>query len=181
MHLGSTSIKGLTAKPTIDISVAVYKLKDTDFYKDKLSPLQYVTTNGSKFENWILWDRVNCGQKYHLHLMQFDSMRLFQQVLFKIFLEEHKYAADLYARKKEAWLSWDEHIWYSMNKKPFLDDVCTHALCAILEKPLLWKEKVESVMGYNPFPCLFEAGFCDSKKEIINKYIDEKRVRFGKI
>ena len=178
MHLGSTSINGLTAKPIIDISVAVHELKDSNFYKDKLSPLRYTTSNGSKFEDWILWDRENDGQEYHLHLMQFDSMRLFQQVAFKIFLETHEYVADLYVRKKKAWL-WEDHIWYSMNKKPFLDDVCSHVLAEILEEPLLWKNKVESIMGYNPFPCLFETEVCESKKEIIEKYINEKKRRFG--
>jgi hypothetical protein len=43
-------------------------------------------------------------------------------------LEEHPKAADLYARKKKAFLILDYHIWYSMNKKPFVDEVNMYAL-----------------------------------------------------
>jgi len=155
IHIGSTSIEGMVAKPIIDISIAVCELKDKAFYEEKLSPIGYKHCNGSKFENWILLDKNDYRQDYHVHLMPYDSMRLFKQVLFKIFLEENPDAADLYARKKKAFLVLDEHIWYSMNKKPFVDEVNLYALLDAIENPIFWAERVANIMGYIPYAELF--------------------------
>ena len=75
IHIGSTSIEGMVAKPIIDISVAVYELKDSAFYLELLSGIGYVYGNGSKFEEWILLSKTYCGQQYHLHLMSYNSAR----------------------------------------------------------------------------------------------------------
>jgi GrpB-like predicted nucleotidyltransferase (UPF0157 family) len=50
IHIGSTSIEEMDAKPIIDISIAVNELKDTIFYEEKLLPSGYKLCNGSKFE-----------------------------------------------------------------------------------------------------------------------------------
>ena len=123
IHIGSTSIYGMEAKPIIDISIALHDLKDGIFYEEKLSPIGYVHCNGHKFQKWILFEKNECGQEYHVHLMSHDSLRLFKQVMFKIFMEERADAADLYVRKKKAYLALDDHIWYSMNKEPFVKEV----------------------------------------------------------
>jgi GrpB-like predicted nucleotidyltransferase (UPF0157 family) len=133
-------------------------LKTSAFYEERLSPIGYKHCNGSKFEEWILFDKTYYEQQYHLHLMPHDSVRLFKQILFKIYLEENPEAADLYVRKKKAFLMLDDHIWYSMNKKPFVDEVDTHALWDILKRPKFWKNRVESIMGYVPYAELFNIG-----------------------
>ena len=155
IHIGSTSIEGLDAKPIIDISIAVYELKDRDFYDEKLSSIGYVHCNGSKFEKWILFKKDDCGQEYHVHLMPYDSTRLFKQILFKIYLGENPKAADLYVRKKKAFLALDDHMWYSMNKKPFVEEVNIYALLSILNRPNFWQERVENILGYVPYAELF--------------------------
>jgi len=38
------------------------------FYEEKLSPVGYEHCNGSKFEEWILLEKKDCGQEYHVHL-----------------------------------------------------------------------------------------------------------------
>jgi len=155
IHIGSTSIVVAEAKPIIDISIAVCVLKDANYYLGKLSPMGYALCNGSSFQKWILLNKNNEGQEYHVHLMPYDSVRLFKQIIFKIFMEENPYAADLYVRKKKAYLALDDHIWYSMNKEPFVDEVCFYALSDISEQPTYWKERIEKVMGYVPFDDLF--------------------------
>jgi GrpB-like predicted nucleotidyltransferase (UPF0157 family) len=163
IHIGSTSIEGLDAKPIIDISIAVHELKDTAFYEKKLSPVGYEHCNGSKFEEWILLEKNDCGQEYHAHLMPYDSRRLFKQVLFKIFMEESPSAADLYVRKKKAYLALDEHMWYSMNKKPFVDEINLYALLDAIEHPIYWIERIYDIMGYVPHTKLF--AFVKEKRE----------------
>jgi len=96
-----------------------------------------------------------CGQEYHVHLMPYDSRRLFKQVMFKIFMEESPSAADLYVRKKKAYLALDEHIWYSMNKKPFVDEINLYALLDAIEHPIYWIERIYDIMGYVPHAKLF--------------------------
>jgi GrpB-like predicted nucleotidyltransferase (UPF0157 family) len=155
IHTGSTSIDGMEAKPIVDISVAVYELKDRAFYEEKLSPIGYAHCNGSKFDEWILFDKKDSVQQYHVHLMPHDNMRLFKQILFKIYMEENPEAADLYVRKKKAFLALDEHIWYSMNKKPFVDEVNMYALLDAVESPSFWRERIENIMGYVPYVELF--------------------------
>jgi len=155
IHIGSTSIDGMEAKPIIDISIAVYELKDGTFYEEKLSPVGYALCNGHKFQKWILFGKNESGQEYHVHLMPHDSMRLFKQMMFKIFMEEKPYAADLYVRKKKAYLALDDHIWYSMNKEPFVNEVNMYALVDAIENPTYWSERIESIMGYVPHADLF--------------------------
>ena len=155
IHIGSTSIEGLDAKPIIDISVALCELKDRGYYEEKLASIGYVHCNGSKFEDWILFEKEDCEQEYHVHLMKYDSTRLFKQILFKIFLEENPEAADLYVRKKKAYLMLDDHIWYSMNKKPFVEETNVHAILSILHNPVYWRERIENILGYLPYAELF--------------------------
>lgn len=157
MHIGSTSIEGLDAKPLVDISVAVNELKPTAFYNEKLLPIGYKHCNGGKFQEWILYEKADSnGQEYHLHMMQYDSIRLFKQIMFKIFLEENPDVADLYVRKKKAYLVLDDHIWYSMNKKPFVNEVNCYALQDAIDDSAYWSNRIKEIMGYVPHAELFE-------------------------
>ena len=183
IHIGSTSIEGMDAKPIVDISVAVHELKDAEYYIDKLSSIGYERSNGSKFEEWILLRKTHNEQKYHVHVMAHDSGRLFKQVLFKVYMEENAEDADLYARKKKAFLVLDEHIWYSMNKEPFVDEVNYYALVDILWKPSFWKKRVQDLMGYIPFPEVFTATDFLPSDELVhalfkgtNKYEEYKKM-----
>ena len=178
IHIGSTSIEGMIAKPIIDISIAVYELKDGAYYEEKLSSIGYTFCSGHKFEKWILLEKNDCGQMYHVHFMPFGSVRLFKQVLFKIFMEEHPNAADLYARKKKAFLVLDDHIWYSMNKKPFVDEVNMYALLDAIESPIFWRERIESIMGYILYEELFAVEDREAKQvqiEIAYKLLKDNR------
>jgi GrpB-like predicted nucleotidyltransferase (UPF0157 family) len=178
IHIGSTSIEGMDAKSIIDISIAVNELKDTIFYEEKFLPSGYKLCNGSKFEKWILFNKDDCGQKYHVHLMHYDSMRLFKQVMFKIFMEGNSDAADLYIRKKKAYLILDDHIWYSMNKKPFVDEINMYALLDAIEKPNYWKKRIEDIMGYVPHAELFtieKRGIKQVQFKIAYKLLQDER------
>lgn len=171
IHIVSTSVERMDAKPIIDISIAVNELQEDSYYKDKLSDIGYTITNGSKFEKWILFYRNNGGQEYHLHLMHYESMRLFKQVLFKIYLEDNPKVADLYVRKKKAILILDDHIWYSMNKKPIVDEICTLAFLEITEHPNYWRERIQNVMGYVPHMEFFEM---NDKVGIVQEMLRDK-------
>jgi len=70
-------------------------------------------------------------------------------------MEENPYAADLYVGKKKAYLALDDHIWYSMNKEPFVNEANMYALVDAIENPPYWNGRIESIMGYVPHSDLF--------------------------
>ena len=49
-HVGSTSVKGLPAKPIVDIAIGVNSLNDIDKYLDKLSKIYTVKPNTEREE-----------------------------------------------------------------------------------------------------------------------------------
>ena len=167
IHIGSTSIEGMTAKPIVDISIALHKLENVAFYEEKLSSIGYIYRNGSQFEEWILFNKDHPEQQYHLHFMAYDNRRLLKQILFKIYLEEDFEVADLYVRKKKAFLRFDEHMWYSMNKLPFVEEVSALALIDAIRKPYFWRERVKNIMGYIPYAELFDMNSELSKAQYI--------------
>ena len=46
-------------------------------------------------------------------------------------------------------------MWYSMNKKPFVEETNVHAILSILHNPIYWRERVENILGYLPYAELF--------------------------
>ena len=49
----------------------------------------------------------------------------------------------------------DDHMWYSMNKKPFVEETNVHAILSILHNPVYWRERIENILGYLPYAELF--------------------------
>jgi len=148
IHIGSTSILDMDSKPIIDISVGLNNFSDLKFYENILDDIGYCNVNESK--NWYLFDKVSEGKEYHLHLMPSNSFRLFQQVLFKIFLEDNKEYANQYVFLKKFYLESDREIFYSMNKEPFVAKINLLSLEEWVANLSLWEKKIIKVMGYYP-------------------------------
>jgi hypothetical protein len=65
-------------------------------------------------------------------------------------------------------------MWYSMNKKPFVDEVNMYALLDAIETPSHWSERIKSIMGYVPHEELFfveEQGVKQARYEIAYKLL----------
>ena len=150
MHIGSTSIIGMDAKPIIDIAVGLNSFSELKFHESILNNIGYCYINGLKMDNWYLFDKISEGKEYHLHLMPANSFRLFNQVLFKIFLEENKEYATQYVLLKKFYVENDAQIFYSMNKEPFVSKINKLALREWLHNLALWEKKISKVMGYYP-------------------------------
>ena len=115
------SVVHMDAKPIIDIAIGMNNLAELQFYKEILLNIGYYHVNGYKINNWYLFDKIYDDQEYHLHIMPYNSMRLFKQVLFKIFFEENEEYSHQYASLKRFYAENDDQVFYSMNKEPFVE------------------------------------------------------------
>jgi len=110
-HIGSTTVKGLAAKPVIDILVEVKNLLDLDKYNEQIATLGFVV----KGENGISGRRYfqKGGQKrsHHVHAFQSGDFNLIRHRAFKEYLIAHPWASSEYGQvKKEARLKSDNNI-----------------------------------------------------------------------
>lgn len=89
-HIGSTSIPGLSAKPVIDIFVAVSPFRSIPYYKDKLENrnCRYTPTDimnrylFSKYTDENVWT-------HNLHLLPFDeNFYSHNEILFRDYLRK---------------------------------------------------------------------------------------------
>ena len=108
--------------------------------------------------------------------MPYDSVCLLKQVLFKVYLEQDFRAADMYVRKKKSFPIFDDHIWYSMNKLSFVEEVNVLAICDIIQRLIFWRQRIETIMGYVPYAEFFEINSGLSKNKRIREFFESDKV-----
>ena len=107
-HIGSTSIAGLPAKPTIDILVEVLQLNDEikQIITQKMQLLGYKNMQNSEKKNSMTfgkgYDEHNIdAQTYHTHIREKGAMPQ-DEILFRDYLRQHPDACSEYAKLKYA-------------------------------------------------------------------------------
>jgi len=122
-HIGSTSIKGLDAKPIIDILVGVQKLDEMTDYVEALTLIDYEYVPkpefaDRKFFRKGLWGQGTC----HLHICEFNSGEWIEKILFRDYLRTHPQAANEYAllKKQLATKYQNDRSIYTKEKEPFI-------------------------------------------------------------
>lgn len=90
-HIGSTSIKGLSAKPIIDMAVGVDKLSDFDkiknnFINDKDYSMKAESTDGEVF---ITKGDEN-NRTHFIHVMEINGDRYIDSILFRDYLRNNE-------------------------------------------------------------------------------------------
>ena len=72
-HFGSTSIKGLVAKPIIDIIVGVKDLNEVSNYVSPLIEIEYEYVPKTEFKDRSFFRKGQWGQgTCHLHICEFN-------------------------------------------------------------------------------------------------------------
>ena len=110
-HIGSTTIPWIKAKPIVDINIGLYELKNEKEYMPRLQEAGYVYTTGSKFENWILFKKVEKEKRFNLHLLEANNQRYIEQIRFKEILMNDKQIALHYERVKIR-ATYDDPVFY---------------------------------------------------------------------
>ncbi len=101
-HVGSTSIPGMKAKPIIDIAVVVKKLKSDNEYIEILKNAGYEYRDDNAVKGEHLFEKVKNNLTTHfIHVIEKDSTRWLNYILFKEYLLENKDEIKKYIELKE--------------------------------------------------------------------------------
>ena len=98
-HVGSTAVPGLSAKPIIDIMVAVTSLTLPEDYDSKLAPLGYEYHDSE--EAGRLFFRKGTPRTHHVHIVESGSWTLRRHLLFRDYLRAHPQTMQQYVRLKQ--------------------------------------------------------------------------------
>lgn len=123
-HIGSTSIKNLSAKPILDIAIEIKSFNDGEFLAKPLENLGY-SYKGTN----ILPDRhyFNKGEPrtHQIHMYQVNNQYLVEQLAFRDYLRKNENARNEYEQLKKKLASTnsnDKHK-YANEKTDFIKSI----------------------------------------------------------
>ncbi len=110
-HIGSTSVKGLVAKPVIDILVEVTSLKALDASSKKIAALAYIVKGENGISARRYFQKGGNQRTHHVHAFQTGDLNLMRHRAFKAYLIAHPIVSLEYGQiKKEAMHNSDNNI-----------------------------------------------------------------------
>jgi len=96
-HIGSTSVKGLTGKPIVDMIVETDNLNDAALL---LESLGYNLKGELNIPFRPFFDKQENSHKYNLHLFEKGNPEIALNLLFRDYLREHKEEREEYGKLK---------------------------------------------------------------------------------
>ncbi|MET1249628.1 GrpB family protein [Sporolactobacillus sp. STCC-11] len=101
-HVGSTSIPGIFAKPTIDILAEVNDLNAVDLLNSSLSKLNYraLGENGIHQRRYFVKEDGQGRHLFHLHIFVVDTDNVVRHLAFRDYLRTHDEDAAFYSTLK---------------------------------------------------------------------------------
>lgn len=92
-HFGSTSIQGMTAKPTIDIMIIVKNIDEVDKYNEEMIKHDYIVRgeNGIPRRRYFIRLKED-GENHasHVHVYESDNPHVQDELMFRDFLRVNK-------------------------------------------------------------------------------------------
>ena len=137
-HIGSTSVRGLSAKPIIDILLAADKLAEAEEATPQIVAAGYEAKgeNGIPGRRYFQKSDEDGVRKVHLHAYEKGNPELHRHLVFRDYLREHPKEANRYAEIKEK------------AAKKFEYDIESY----IAEKSPIVKELEQKALQWNPRP-----------------------------
>ena len=99
-HIGSTAVKGLSAKPIIDIAVGVNKLEDFETIKNEFEKEPYFIKENSDDGEILIRKGTEDNRTHYIHVMEINSKRYKNAIVFRDYLRKHKDVAQEYENLK---------------------------------------------------------------------------------
>jgi GrpB-like predicted nucleotidyltransferase (UPF0157 family) len=100
-HIGSTSVKGLKAKPIIDIMPLVKDIKTVDKFNDEMIKIGYEPMGEYGIPKRRYFRKGKDGRTHHVHVFEKDSTQAKRHLAFRDYLREHDKIAKEYGELKE--------------------------------------------------------------------------------
>ena len=102
-HVGSTSVRGMSAKPCIDIDVVIEDYSVLSEAITSLAAIGYIYEGdlGIPDRHAFMYENKPHLQKHHLYLCPLSSAELRRHIVFRDFLRTHPEAAAEYSAVKE--------------------------------------------------------------------------------
>lgn len=129
-HVGSTSVPGLAAKPTIDIAIGVRTMDESRAAIEPLFALGYAK-GVEHFPDWRYFDREDHApfENIHLHMIPFGGDRWNRYLLFRNHLREHSEDAAAYERLKRSLAAefGNDRLGYVESKTEFVNAILSRA------------------------------------------------------
>lgn len=136
-HIGSTSVPGLSAKPIIDILIAVNKLYSPEKYSKHLQKISYQYTYYAENINRLFFCK-GTPRSHHIHIVKYDSWTYWRHILFRDYLLAHPETAQHYEQlKREMVLKFKtDRGAYTDSKTAFIKSIVAQALAERTDSPL---------------------------------------------
>lgn len=129
-HIGSTSVKGLGAKPILDIMVGVDDLEEVNQLIIPLEKMGYEYVIRKEFPNRRFFRKGAWrAGTHHLHFYKYKSEEWNNQILFRDYLKEHSFVREQYhqLKKKLAEEYKFDRPAYTKAKETFIQDIIKKA------------------------------------------------------
>ena len=123
-HVGSTSIKGLSAKPIVDIAIGVQSLDDIKPYISKLAEL-YTIKESQDSNEILLIDENEKETNSLIHVMLINSIRYKNMITFRDILNNNYTILKQYENLKIelATKYSNDRKMYTKSKNDFIQDI----------------------------------------------------------
>jgi GrpB-like predicted nucleotidyltransferase (UPF0157 family) len=123
-HFGSTSVKGLKAKPVIDMMCIVKDINKVDSFNEQMDSLGYDVAGDWGIEGRRLFRKGGENRTHHIHFYQFDNPQIERHLIFREYLRSHPEEVERYSRfKEELAKRFENTSEYSQAKKSFVRDM----------------------------------------------------------
>ena len=126
-HIGSTSVKGMSAKPCIDIDVVIKDASVLDEVVKRLADIGYIHEGdlGIKGREAFKYTYKPHLMAHHLYVCVQDSDELYRHITFRDFLSSQPEAASKYSlvKEKAAQLYPDDIDKYIEYKSPCIEEL----------------------------------------------------------
>jgi GrpB-like predicted nucleotidyltransferase (UPF0157 family) len=99
-HIGSTSVPGLAAKPTIDILLEVKHIKQVDECNKQMELLGYEAWGEYNIPGRRFFVKGDTKRTHHVHTFESNSQDIARHLYFRDYLKSHPKEAKEYANLK---------------------------------------------------------------------------------
>ncbi|MGN7177188.1 hypothetical protein BK139_14365 [Paenibacillus sp. FSL R5-0490] len=128
-HFGSTSVRGMKAKPVIDMMCIVRNIEKIDEFTEKMKKLGYESAGEWGITERRLFRKGGENRTHHIHFYQSDNPQIERHLIFRDYLRTHPDEAERYTNfKEELAQRFDDTTDYSQAKKVFVKEMEQKAL-----------------------------------------------------